>query len=230
MTKLTKIGIFQIAVAISAKPEGPFIPEPDPIAKSFSIDPASFVDTDGQAYLYFGGIWGGQLQCYSQSDGGRFDQSLDGPHEPSGNGVAALCPRVGKLSPDMKSFSSPVTDLVILDPQGSPLLADDHERRFFEAAWMHKYKETYYFSYSTGDTHYIVYATSNRATGPFTYQGRILEPVIGWTTHHSIVEFEGNWYLFYHDCVMSNGVNHLRTVKVREIHYDEHGKIETESP
>ena len=57
------------------------------------------------------------------------------------------------------------------------------------------------------------------------YKGRILEPVIGWTTHHSIVEFKGKWYLFYHDSSMSNGVNHLRCVKFRELKYNEDGTI-----
>jgi hypothetical protein len=41
-----------------------------------------------------------------------------------------------------------------------------------------------------GNTHYIVYAIGDSPMGPFTYAGRILEPVQGWTTHHSIVEFK----------------------------------------
>jgi len=45
--------------------------------------------------------------------------------------------------------------------------------------------------YSTGDTHYIVYSTSNNPLCPFVYKGRILEPVLGWTSHHSIVDFQG---------------------------------------
>lgn len=48
-------GIFRIGVAESEKPEGPFKPDPDYIPGSYSIDPACFVDDDGQAYLYFGG-------------------------------------------------------------------------------------------------------------------------------------------------------------------------------
>lgn len=53
-------GVFQIGVGVSDKPEGPFVAEKEPIKGSYSIDPASFVDDDGEAYLYFGGIWGGQ--------------------------------------------------------------------------------------------------------------------------------------------------------------------------
>ncbi|KAI0752159.1 putative xylosidase [Fomes fomentarius] len=219
-----KEGIFRIGVAVSSSPAGPFTPEPEPIPGSYSIDPASFVDDDGQAYLYFGGIWGGQLQCWD-STSTKFDTSQSGPHEPSGPGVPALFPRVAPLSEDMLSFTVPPTELRILDEKGEPLAADDHERRFFEAAWMHKYRGKYYFSYSTGDTHFLVYATGDSPLGPFTYQGRILEPVLGWTTHHSIVEFQGKWYLFYHDCSLSGGVDHLRSVKMREIFYDAQGQI-----
>jgi hypothetical protein len=38
------------------------------------------------------------------------------------------------------------------------------------------------------------------------------------------VEFNGKWYLFYHDTSLS-GKNHLRCVKIKEIVYDEEGKI-----
>jgi hypothetical protein len=125
----------------------------------------------------------------------------------------------------MLNFADDVKELSIVDAEGKPIMADDHDRRFFEAAWMHKYNGKYYFSYSTGDTHYIVYATGDSPLGPFTYQGRILEPVVGWTTHHSIVEFKEKWYLFYHDSSLSGGVSHLRSVKAREIVYDAEGKI-----
>ncbi|KAF2277134.1 Arabinanase/levansucrase/invertase [Westerdykella ornata] len=216
-----KDGIFRIGVAESDKPEGPFKPEPDYIQGTFSIDPATFVDDDGQAYLYFGGLWGGQLQCWTSN---TFDASQQGPNEPSTG--HALSAKVAKLNDDMKTLhESGVQDVVILAPEtGKPIPAEDHDRRFFEAAWLHKYNGKYYFSYSTGDTHYLAYAISDSPLGPFTYAGRILEPVLGWTTHHSIAEFKGKWYLFYHDTSLS-GRNHLRCVKVREIVYDAEGKI-----
>ena len=90
---------------------------------------------------------------------------------------------------------------------------------------MHKYNGKYYFSYSTGDTHLLAYAIGDSPLGPFTYAGTILEPVVGWTTHHSIAEFDGKWWLFYHDATLSGGQNHLRCVKIREIVYDGEGKI-----
>ncbi|MCF3652456.1 glycoside hydrolase family 43 protein [Synoicihabitans lomoniglobus] len=210
--------IFRIGVAVGDKPEGPFKAEPEPIKNSYSIDPAVLVDDDNAAYLYFGGIWGGQLQQWS---GNQHDPSGE---EPTGD-VPAIGPRVAKLSDDMTALAEDVREIQILDENGERLKADDHDRRFFEGAWMHKHQGRYYLSYSTGDTHYLVYATADNPYGPFTYGGRILEPVVGWTTHHSIVEHQGRWFLFHHDSSLSGGVNHLRCVKAKEIFYDDAGNI-----
>ena len=134
------------------------------------------------------------------------------------------------LTDDMKEFAELPKEIIILDENGTPLLEGDNDRRYFEGPWMHKYKDKYYFSYSTGDTHFICYATGDNPYGPFTYQGRILNPVVGWTSHHSICEINEKWYLFYHDSVLSEGVTHLRSIKMTELKYDESGKIITIDP
>lgn len=216
-------GIFRIGVATSSSPTGPFTPQPEPIPGSFSIDPAVFIDDDGQAYIYFGGLWGGQLEKWPS---GTFDPNGAEP-DPT---APALGPRVAKLAPDMLHLDGPIAELSIIDEAGQPLLAGDHDHRFFEAVWLHKYNGTYYLSYSTGDTHLLVYATSDSPTGPFVFRGTILTPVIGWTTHHSIVEFQRQWYLFYHDSSLSGGVTHKRSVKVAELNYNADGTIQTLEP
>ena len=218
-----KTDIFRIGVAISNMPEGPFIPEPHPIIGSYSIDPCVFDDGNGQHYMYFGGLWGGQLQRY------RNNKAQECGAEPADN-EPALCSRVVKMADDMLGFAEEPRDLVILDENGNPLTAGDHDRRFFEASWMHKYNGKYYFSYSTGNTHKLCYAIGNSPYGPFTYQGIILMPVVGWTTHHSIVEFKGKWYLFHHDSVPSGGRTWLRSMKVIELEYNENGTIKTIYP
>ncbi|AKD02264.1 glycoside hydrolase family 43 protein [Pontibacter korlensis] len=215
-----KQDIFRIGVATSTSPTGPFKAEPEPIAGSYSIDPAVFKDDSGDYYMYFGGIWGGQLQRWST---GKYNPNDEYPADDQ----PALMPKVAKLSADMKSFEGEVKDVQILDKNGQPLLAKDNDRRFFEAAWVHKYNGKYYFSYSTGDTHNIAYATGDNPLGPFTYQGVILKPVLGWTNHHSIVEHNGKWYLFYHDSSLSGGKTHLRSVKVTELKHNPDGSIET---
>jgi len=216
-------GIFQIGVAVADSPVGPFTAQPQAIEGSYSIDPAVFEDDDGSFYMYFGGIWGGQLQNYRNNQ-----YSAD--HAEPAAAEPALGPKVAKLRDDMLEFAEAPREVLILDEQGQVLLAGDTDRRFFEASWLHKYQGKYYFSYSTGDTHFLCYATGDNPYGPFTYQGRILEPVVGWTTHHSICEFEGKWYLFYHDSILSEGVTHLRSVKMAEIQYDANGKIQTLKP
>lgn len=211
--------IFRMGVAISDKPEGPFIPQPDPIRGSYSIDAAVFRDDDGSYYMYFGGIWGGQLQRY------RDNKAIESPCLPADN-ESALPSRVVKLSDNMLEFAEEPRPVIVLGEDGKPLFAGD-PHHFFEASWMHKYKGKYYFSYSTGDTHLLCYAVGDNPYGPFTYQGVILTPVVGWTTHHSIAEYKGKWYLFHHDCVPSGGKTWLRSLKVVELEYDEEGKIQT---
>lgn len=217
-----KNDIFRIGVATSPSPSGPFKAQTTAIKGSFSIDPAVFKDDNGDHYMYFGGIWGGQLQRWKS---GSYDSTAS--QEPAEG--EALSAKVVKLSNDMLHFAGPVRDLKIVDEAGNPLQATDHDRRFFEGGWMHKYRGKYYFSYSTGDTHLLAYAVANNPYGPFTYKGVIMKPVQGWTTHHSIVEFKGKWYIFYHDTELS-GKTHLRNIKVTELKRHPDGTIETIDP
>jgi hypothetical protein len=222
-------GIFRIGVAISDSPTGPFTPQPQAIKGSFSIDPAVFKDGDGSYYMYFGGIWGGQLQRWRTGsfNGGQPESPF--AFLPEEN-ESSLCAKVAKLTGDLLEFEETPKDLIIVDENGQPLLQGDIDRRFFEASWMHKYNGKYYFSYSTGDSHFICYAVGDNPYGPFTYKGVVLNPVVGWTNHHSIAEFEGKWYLFYHDSSLSKGVTHLRCVKVAELKHSSDGTIEAITP
>ncbi len=222
-------GIFRIGVATGTSPVGPFNAEPEAIKGSFSIDPAVFKDDDGSYFMYFGGIWGGQLQRWRNRHFNDEESDSPAAHLPTDE-EPALCAKVARLTDNLLGFAEEIKDVVILDEDGKQLLQGDTERRFFEAAWMHKYKGKYYFSYSTGDTHFVCYAIADNLYGPFTYAGRILNPVVGWTSHHSIVEFKNEWYLFYHDSSLSKGVTHLRSIKVAKIEYDGNGFIKTINP
>lgn len=223
-----KEGIFRIGVAISDEPAGPFKAEPNYISGTFSIDPAVFVDDDGKAYMYAGGIWGGQLEKWQT---GVFDKNA--PHQNRHGDSSDKEPAIGfyfaEMNDDMLTLKEPLKESKILDEDGNPLTVGDTDRRFFEAPWVHKYNGKYYLSYSTGDTHYLCYAESDSPAGPFKYKGRILEPVKGWTTHQSIVEFKGKWYLFYHDAAIS-GVSHQRNTMFRELDISADGTIKTIKP
>ena len=215
-----KTGMFRVGVAVGDKPEGPFTPEPDYIQGTYSIDPCCFKDTDGKYYLTMGGLWGGQLDQYRNNK-----WSADNK-EPQDDEIACT-PKIALLKDNMKELAEELRDLVILDEFGKPLTGGDDVRRYFEDPWLFKKGDTYYFTYSTGTTHLLCYATSKNVYGPYTYGGCILSPVLGWTTHHSILEFNGKWYLFYHDCERSKGINQKRNVKFREVTFKPDGKIQT---
>lgn len=215
-----KNDVFRIGVATSKNPAGPFKAEPKPIEGSLSIDPAVFTDDDGSTYMYFGGIWGGQLQRWNN---GKYD--ANGSKTDSGKeNEPAIAAKVAKLSKNMLTFDGEVKEVKILDKEGKPLLTKDHDRRFFEGSWMHKYNGKYYFTYSTGDTHFLASAIGDNPYGPFTYQGTFMNPVQGWTTHHSIIEIKGKWWIFYHDTELSNKT-HLRNIKVTELKHNTDGTI-----
>ena len=218
-----KDGIFRIGVASSDSPVGPFTPQENFIEGSFSIDPAVFIDDDDRIYCYNGGLWGGQLEMWQS---GSFDKDA---HRPEGD-EKAIGPVFAEFNRTLDKFITTPKHLEILDENGEPLKASDEDRRYFEGPWMHKYNGKYYLSYSTGTTHYLCYAEGEKPDGPFTYKGRIMEPVLGWTTHHSIVEIDGEWYLFYHDCELSGGVTHERCVKYTKLNIDANGNIETIHP
>ena len=156
----------------------------------------------------------------------RNNKAIEQGHEPADH-EPALCPVVARMSADMLQFDEELKQVLIYDEAGQLLKAGDHDRRFFEAPWVHKYNGKYYFSYSTGNTHFLCYAIGDSPYGPFTYKGKILTPVVGWTSHHSICEFKGKWYLFHHDSVPSGGKTWLRSIKVIELEYNPDGTIKT---
>jgi beta-xylosidase len=194
-----KNNVFRIGAATASRPEGPFAAEKEPIKGSYSIDPCVFED-NGAYYMYFGGVG-------------------------TAAGLSSSLPHVVKLSDDMLQFAEEPKSVVLLRKDGRPVTGPDYQ--FFEASWMHKYNGKYYFSYSTGHTHKLVYATGDNPYGPFTYEGVVLTPVVGWTTHHSIVEYKGKWWLFFHDSRPSGGTDWLRSMKVIELRYNDDGTIQT---
>lgn len=128
------------------------------------------------------------------------------------------------------------------------------QRKMLEASYIHKYKDKYYFSYSTGwqqGAPTIDYAMSDNVNGPYTWKGTILEdPNIGGKSingnnnHHAIAEFKGHWYAVYHDRRIAKGHDGLevitaddgkpnpdpgyhRSVSVDEMFYNADGTIQS---
>ncbi|WP_228445545.1 family 43 glycosylhydrolase [Thalassotalea sp. HSM 43] len=95
-----------------------------------------------------------------------------------------------------------------------------------EAPWVFKRGDLYYYMYSNGwqqDTT-LVYGIGKSPLGPFTYMGEVMSPVGAGTSHGSITQFNGEWYVFYHSRLLSKQAKQ-RSVHMDKIHFDEHGKI-----
>lgn len=99
---------------------------------------------------------------------------------------------------------------------------------FHEATWVFKRNGTYYLTYSDNlhGSNRMRYAVSDNPLGPWTYKGIFLEPTDCDTSHGSVVEYKGQWYLFYHNCSIS-GRGNLRSVCIDCLYFNDDGTIKT---
>jgi beta-xylosidase len=102
---------------------------------------------------------------------------------------------------------------------------------FHEAAWVFRRGDTYYMLYADNQAgrNRLRYAVSDRPLGPWTYKGVVLEAVSSDTSHGSIVEYKGQWYLFYHTCDMS-GQGNLRSICYDRLTFNDDGSIRRVTP
>jgi beta-xylosidase len=129
-------------------------------------------------------------------------------------------PKIVKLKRDMIHTDGPIQDLAV---QGFP--AEDPKKAYGEAPFLHKYRDLYYFSFSSGWPGQILYATSRRPTGPYTYRGVVLDYRKISTNHHAIMAFRGRWYLFYHDNLLPGGGDFRRALAIDDLTYNPDGTI-----
>jgi len=73
----------------------------------------------------------------------------------------------------------------------------------------------------------LEYSISTNALGPFTWAGIITDQSASgcWTEHHSIVQYEGQWYLFYHDKDLSPNFDKNRSIRADYLFFNEDGTI-----
>ncbi|WP_437319444.1 glycoside hydrolase family 43 protein [Sorangium sp. So ce385] len=192
-----------IGVAVSDTPGGPF--------KEALGKPLISKSTPGVGDV----DWLFDPTCFIDDDGQAYLYFGGGP---TGTGDNA---RVIRLGRDMISLA---------DASATTIKAP----AFFEASFMHKRDGKYYFSYSTdftGHAAYIDYMMSDNPMTGFTYAGTILPSPAdnnGDNNHHSIVEYQGNWYIFFHNRVLAKRdgfSNYQRSITVDNLMYDAQGKI-----
>lgn len=107
-------------------------------------------------------------------------------------------------------------------------LEEDGPGGFHEGAWVFKRNGIYYLMYSDNKpgANCMRYAMSDSPLGPWTKMGVMMDPVKDCeTTHGSVVQYRGNWYIFYHNAAIS-GQGNLRSVCVDRLYFNEDGTIQ----
>ena len=103
--------------------------------------------------------------------------------------------------------------------------------RFFEASWVHKKDDIYYYSYAAYNASgknwpsNIDYATSANPLGPWEYQGTLNGYAGTGTNHPGIIEFKGQWYFVYHTDYLSDGEPWKRSVQINYLYYNNDGTM-----
>lgn len=115
-----------------------------------------------------------------------------------------------------------------------PVLVADVEDGFKEGPFAFKHNGKYYLTYPwvKDKTECLAYAMSDNPMGPFEYKGIIMEqsPTGCWTNHHSLVEYKGQWYLFYHHNDYSPEFDKNRSVRADSLTFNPDGTIQLVTP
>ncbi|MDD5063001.1 MAG: family 43 glycosylhydrolase [Candidatus Marinimicrobia bacterium] len=122
----------------------------------------------------------------------------------------------------------------MLELAGKPQPIESLPQGMKEGPFMFERKGIYYFTFPhvIDTTEALVYAMGSDPLGPFEYKGIFMDesPTFCWTNHHSIIEYEGQWYLFYHHNDLSPQFDKNRSVRVDSLFFNEDGTIRKVKP
>jgi hypothetical protein len=199
----SKTGGFTVGVAIADHPEGPYEVVPEPIEGIGGIDPCVLKASDGNHYIF----WGAG-RCAKLADN-MIELAEDNPVE------------------TMKWGNREMKNIGVNCLSGLP-------SRQAEGPFAFERNGYYYLTYPyvREDTEVLGYAMSKNPMGPYEYKGLIMEEHENgcWTNHHSIIEFKGQWYLFYHHNDYSPDFDKNRSMRVDSLFFNEDGTIALVKP
>jgi len=211
---------FGVGVAISDTPYGPFKAEPENIKGVSGIDPCVLQASDGNNYIFWGG---GGLRVAKLKDN-LLELADDNPtstvkfgeHEMTFVGVDCSkdLPRAGL--------------------QEGPFAFERDGKYYLTYPWVrfNKGDKNEKGEVLDNPTEALVYAMSDSPMGPYEYKGLIMKesPTGCWTNHHSIVQFKGEWYLFYHHNDYSPNFDKNRSIRIDKLTFNADGTINEVKP
>ncbi len=203
---------FAVGVAIANQPEGPFTCMQEPIMGISGIDPCVLIDDDGSAYIYWSGM--GIRGARLKENMLELDGELQEVKIPKRDGMPEM--------PPMKMGGQVMEGL----PDG-----------FKEGPFAFKRNGWYYLTFpwvrgntsnGANPTETLAYAMSKSPLGPWDFKGIIMAEHDNhcWTNHHSILEYKGQWYIFYHRNDFSPNMDKRRSARIEKIAFNSDGTIQ----
>lgn len=203
---------FAVGVAIANQPEGPFTCVQEPIMGISGIDPCVLIDDDGSAYIYWSGM--GIRGAKLKENMLELDGELQEVKIPKRDGMPEM--------PPMKMGGQVMEGL----PDG-----------FKEGPFAFKRNDWYYLTFpwvrgntsnGANPTETLAYAMSKSPLGPWDFKGIIMAEHDNhcWTNHHSILEYKGQWYIFYHRNDFSPNMDKRRSARIEKIAFNSDGTIQ----
>ena len=191
---------FAIGVAIADSPTGPFQLESEPIKGVMGIDPCVLVDKDGKAYIYWSGmgIRGARLKDSMT----ELDGELENVSFPQGGSMKVGGQQMAGLPEGFKE---------------GPFAFRRGDWYYLTFPWVRKDK----------GTETLAYAMSRSPLGPWDFKGVFMQEHANgcWTNHHSFVEYQGQWYLFYHRNDYSPHNDKRRSACIERVSFRNDGTI-----
>ena len=208
---------FGIGVAVADSPTGPFVPRTENIDGINGIDPCVLQGYDGKWYIYWGGVSGAEIV----------------------NDFTALAEDTPKSEMKFgdRVFTRVGADLAATLPPGQkegPFAFKRNGKYYLTYPWV-RGKKGEMSPFGTpweNPTEVLAYAMSDNPLGPFEYKGIIMKEHANscWTNHHSIIEKDGQWYLFYHHNDYSPEFDKNRSVCCDSLFFNEDGTIKEVIP
>ena len=103
-----------------------------------------------------------------------------------------------------------------------------------EGPFPFKRNSIYYltFPHEVSGAERLEYLTASAPLGPYEWKGVIMDKSISgcWTNHQSVVEYKGQWYLFYHDKDLSPSFDKNRSIKADYLYFNDDGTIQKVIP
>ncbi len=114
------------------------------------------------------------------------------------------------------------------------VVAELPQKGLKEGPYLFERNGIYYMTYPhvENKTERLEYAVGDNPLGPFKVTGVIMDesPTGCWTNHHSILEYNNQWYLFYHHNDYSPQFDKNRSVRIDSLFFNGDGTIQKVIP